>query len=144
MAQNDAAKTAAGKDVGQIGAQQYMFRGHPAANKVYHDTSPNGNGTFDFVYKEGDQFIVVEAKGLGGRRRTRNAGTSTAPDYVQQGNGRYLDDVIDNMIASGGEKATIARQLKAARQNGKLTYMEVATKKDGAKKWFTVSEFRLS
>jgi hypothetical protein len=142
-----AAKTAAGREVGVVGAERFMAREHPSANQIYKDTSGNGNGTFDFVYIEGDQFLVPEAKGLGGRRRTKNKNRGiegAVRDDVQQGNTSYFDTTIEEMIAAGGDQRAIGLQLKAARLEGKVTYMEIATKRDGPKKWFTISEFRLS
>ncbi len=122
-----------------------MTANRKAATKKYQDTTPNGNGTFDYVYQEGEQFIVVEAKGLGARRRSRNAGTKAAPIHVQQGRQPYLENIIDVMAASGGRQASVAKDLRMALNNKKLTYMEVATKKNGLKqRWFTVTNFKLS
>ncbi len=138
-------KKAAGREVGTVGAERYMAKNRKTATKVYQDATPNGNGTFDYVYKEGDQFIVVEAKGLGGRRRTRNAGTKADPIHLQQGSRPYFNDILKTMKVGTSEQKRIAEELEVALlTSGKVTYMEVATKKSGLKKkWFTITNFSM-
>jgi hypothetical protein len=136
-----------GRELGEAGAAQYM-EGHLQATQVYKQTTTNGNWDLDFVYKKGDQYYVVEAKSPNARPTVREAGVN--PDtnqkiYSIEGNDKYLRDTIDRLENFGNDlQIDIASQLQEALANGKVIYLEVATRKsDLGHNFFAVRTFKL-
>lgn len=140
-----ATKVAAGRQVGETGAQHYMNTRH-SSTALKH--TGHGKNDFDFVYLDEatKTYYVVEAKGLNGARRTRNVNPdlTAAPIHAQQGSADYLNGTIDAMINAGGVRAEIATKLRDAR-NGvggfRLAYLEVATTKGPAGPYFRVTHW---
>lgn len=106
-----------------------------------------GDDDLDFVFLDEAKktYYVPEAKGLEGRRRTRNLGTAKDPIHAQQGSVEYLKGTIDVMIESNDPvRRDIALKLKDAldgKDGFKLIYMEVATKKKVGGLGFTITHF---
>lgn len=80
-------------------------------------------GDFDQVWKVGDEFYVIEAKGGSGGLGTRMVGGIRA----EQGTGEYFGDIARNMSQRGATKEIrqLGDQLLAAQVNSKLKYMLV-------------------
>ncbi|MCZ2340648.1 MAG: hypothetical protein LC104_02495 [Bacteroidales bacterium] len=86
-------KDAAGKALGEAGADAYMT--NRGAILEYTGTSPNGNFDLDKVYKQGDRWVVVEAKGPSARPGVRQAGVDAETGevtYAMQGSQKYLEE----------------------------------------------------
>ncbi|WP_406401072.1 hypothetical protein [Streptomyces uncialis] len=91
-----------------------------AAEQKLHGPK-SGNHQFDQVYKQGDRYIVVEAKShvdtaLGSRRI----------DNVRhpQGSRKYFTDILREMQERSGDKA-LAKELAAALKEGRVDYVLV-------------------
>ncbi|MER5811935.1 hypothetical protein ABT143_27745, partial [Streptomyces sp. NPDC002033] len=105
----------------------------------------NGNDQFDQVYKHGDRYVVVEAKGnvgtdLGERR--------VAGDRVSQGTRAYFEDILAQMEKRGGtnpaEKALFDK-LDAALKAGKVDYVVVkGADNSGTYTGHTIQRFDIS
>ncbi|MEP6859865.1 MAG: hypothetical protein ABJE66_04550 [Deltaproteobacteria bacterium] len=111
---------------GQINDKSRLL-GEAAADELYktdpvYPKTPKGSasGDFDRVYKVGDEYHVVEAKGGASRLGTRTVGG----EVVEQGTSKYLDDIIANM-SKNPETKQLAKDLDLARKAGKVKYVLV-------------------
>ncbi|MEM6678129.1 MAG: DUF4157 domain-containing protein [Pseudomonadota bacterium] len=84
-----------------------------------------GRGTVDLLYKRGRQVIIVEAKG--GRSALGYRWTD-AMTRAQQGSVTYLRNMLDEMIAKGGDEAKYGRMVLDALNSGNLRYFHASTK----------------
>ncbi len=76
-----------------------------------------GSGTLDLIYQlPSGEFLVIEAKGAGGRLGTR----MVAGVEVQQGSKTYLKDVIKSMIERGSKAGASAEEKAQAREASNL------------------------
>lgn len=129
----------AARAYGEAGAEAFMSKRIPAAQKVH--TGQNGSHDLDFVYHDPatGKYYVVEAKGGTAARNTTNAnrgkfdanGDPLSPRNVQQGSKDYLDAQIDYMksLPDTDPRKLIGVQLDAARDANKIAYLEVHAKK---------------
>ncbi len=85
-----------------------------------HSTS----GDFDQVWKVGDEFHIVEAKGGSSGLGSRQVGEGLR---AEQGTIEYAKSIIDNMVKNGAtpEIRKLGRELEAALANGKVKYVLV-------------------
>jgi hypothetical protein len=94
---------------------------YKSAERVYPKSpKPSTSGDFDRVYKVGDEYHVVEAKGGAGQLGTRNIGGAVA----EQGTPQYLEDIIRNMRKNPATRQ-LADELAEAQRAGKLKYVLV-------------------
>ncbi|SDK94566.1 hypothetical protein [Streptomyces indicus] len=111
------------EDFGETVAEHgYMAEHHPDFVKQELDGPANGNDQFDQVWKHDDgRVVVIEAKGspdadLGSRRLPNG-------QRVSQGSREYFMDILRAMRKRG--EISLARDLKAALDSGKLEYVAV-------------------
>jgi hypothetical protein len=110
------------RQLGEHAAEGVMSgKGH----KLYplgktHSTS----GDFDQVWKVGDEFHIVEAKGGSGPLGSRQVSEGVR---AQQGTIEYAKSIIDNMIKNGAtpEIRKLGREMEAALASGKVKYVLV-------------------
>ncbi len=138
QALKDAQKKAA-KEYGEAGAQAFLSKKFPNAQKVH--TGQTGSHDLDFVYRDPQtgKYYVVEAKGGTAARNTTNAnrgkfdanGDPLPPKNVQQGSKDYLDAQIVYMksLPDSDPRKAIGVALDSARENNKIVYLEVHAKK---------------
>ncbi|TQV84276.1 hypothetical protein FKG94_06360 [Exilibacterium tricleocarpae] len=115
--------------LGEHAANAAINQQLPNAKKLHSDTPGDGKqGQFDSVYQDGDKIYIIEAKGAGGRRTTRN---NSKGDPVEQGTEEYRDEIIENMekeAKKDPELRKTVRALKKAVKQGKLEYLEIVQK----------------
>lgn len=85
-------------------------------------TTHSTSGDFDQVWKVGDEFHIVEAKGGSGRLGSRSVGEGIR---AEQGTIEYARSIIGNMVKNGAtpEIRKLGRELVAALGNGKVKYV---------------------
>lgn len=114
--------------LGELGADEFISREFPDAQKVYEGT---GSGQLDRVYRDPGpppRFIVVEAKG-GSARNTSSR--KKGDEQVQQGRHDYLESVLDSTSTKGGKKPMdegLRDKLIDGLDDGTLIYLEVSQK----------------
>lgn len=95
--------------LGEEVAQSVVAQKFPAAVLLHIG---EGSGTLDLIYKLGPgEFLVVEAKGAGGKLGTR----VIAGVEVQQGSKTYLRDVLKNMAERGLKKGATLEEKAGAK-----------------------------
>ena len=111
-----------GRQLGEHAAEALMSG---KGKKLYplgkmHSTS----GDFDQVWKVGDEFHIVEAKGGSSGLGSRQVGEGLR---AEQGTIEYAKSIIDNMVKNGAtpEIRKLGRELEAALANGKVKYVLV-------------------
>jgi len=140
-----AARTAAGRQLGEIGGERYMQR-QPNAALEYRQTTTGGQNDLDLVYRQGNRLVVVDTKGpnaaLGARRLNPNNANSP---FAMQGSKRYLELTIEAMRESGdAARVNIARELQRALDAGLLDYTAVSTRFSASgTTYFSVKRFIL-
>ncbi|MFD3872070.1 hypothetical protein [Streptomyces sp. NPDC058623] len=85
----------------------------------------NGNDQFDQVYRHGDRYVVVEAKG---NVRTELGERRVGGDRVSQGTRAYFRDILDQMEKRGEAnplEKELFDKLDAAFDAGKIDYVVV-------------------
>ncbi len=93
--------------------------------KVYPiGKSYSTSGDFDQVYKVGDEFHIVEAKGGSGSLGSRSVGVGAR---AEQGTIEYAKSIAENMAKNGATKEIrqLGYELQAAIMNGKVVYILV-------------------
>src|SRR5690606_32935976 len=113
--------TEASEALGEAGAEIVIHNKFPNATQVYKGS---GSSNLDLIYKNGDEFLIIEAKGGQSPLRTRTLSNGL---IVQQGTKAYLDDVLQAMTKKGGEQARIAWEIQIALNNGNVRYFKVQT-----------------
>jgi len=129
---DSAAANKAVERMGRKGAK-LLFNGdldssfaHKGAKLIYGGSRKGqGNGDLDLVFKKGNQYIVVEAKGGSSplRARTLTSGPQVGL-AARQGTRAYLQDVVMAMQGTGRTKKTraIGAELENAIDQGNVTY----------------------
>lgn len=109
----------------------------PVMNKI----AKGGSGEFDLIYKKGDKYAIIEAKGgkstLGSRKVTGKQ------ERAAQGSKKYLEEILDVMKEKDKK---LYKQLKEALEIGDLQYF-VARQKfkpDNTIGDFDIKEFDLT
>ena len=124
---------ALGKLRAQINEQSRQFGENAAegimkgrgAKKVYPlDKIYSTSGDFDQVWKVGDEFQIVEAKGGSSGLGSRMVGEGVR---AEQGTAEYAKSIADNMAKNGAtrEIKKLGRELQTAIANGKFKYILV-------------------
>jgi hypothetical protein len=105
-----------------------MPRGSFTFSQAFDGT---GSGVFDRVYRvvprDGSPpiYIVLEAKGAGGRLGVRN----TPAGLAQQGTRDYFDSILTSMRAAG--YAELVNDLRRSRDGGRLRYVMTSARSNG-------------
>ncbi len=99
-----------------------------------------GTGDFDRIYKDGDRFIIVEAKGGASTLGSKKIDGKS----VQQGNKKYFEAIIENFRKAGKDK--LADDLVKSLKGKKIDYYKVKQgfKPDGSLKPTEISKFDLN
>ncbi len=111
--------------IGEHGAESAIKTRYADPELVYGGPgAASKSGDFDQVWKAGDQYIVVEAKGgsapLGSRR--------VSNQVASQGTREYFEEIVRLMSKSKNpETAKLADELTEAMKAGKVTYLEART-----------------
>lgn len=115
---------------------------HQAVPELYDDIikkeelygPANGNDQFDQVYRRDDgRFVVVEAKS--NVKTTLNSRQLPGGGSAMQGSREYFFDILRKMqerARAHPSEGSLARELKTAQELGKLDYILVKGKSDGA------------
>jgi hypothetical protein len=96
-----------------------------------HRPGTPGNSNFDQVYKvdyldgQKPDYVVHEAKAPSGPASERIVQTAEGPKVYQQGHPAYFDDTLQAMERRGGADAELAEELRKAKKDGRLDYVEV-------------------
>jgi hypothetical protein len=103
----------------------------------------------DLVYKQGDTYYVVEAKGRKAVPTARQVpgefiGTNE-PAYAMEGSRKYLDVTLKAMAESGdAARRAIALELQTALNNGKVVFLEVRTRpRPNGTAYYSVKKYNL-
>jgi hypothetical protein len=138
----------ASQELGERGAEILLGRlGPDFAGATRLPYRPSAKGDFDMVYKKGDVFIVVEAKGGNSPLRT----ITRDRQVIQQGSRPYFLETLKSMQGGrrSAESRNMAGQLEAALKAGKVRYIKAQTPINAeggapALKQFKFSEFDLA
>lgn len=114
-----------------VAEHHYIAAEHPGAVRQPLDGPKNGNDQFDQVWKDGDRYVVIEAKsstdtGLGARNLPSGK-------RVSQGTREYFLDIIREMQERGKKNPAerkLAADLAEALDDGKLDYVVVKGEKN--------------
>jgi hypothetical protein len=105
-----------------------MPRGAFTLSQAFDGT---GSGVFDRVYRvvprDGSPpiYIVLEAKGAGGRLGVRN----TPLGLAQQGTRAYFNSIVESM--NRGDTAALAQELRSSATRGRVRYVMTASRVSG-------------
>jgi Holliday junction resolvase len=122
---------------------------HERATRLYRQTGAGGQKDLDLVYKKGDTYYVVEAKSRKASYSVREVPNEFVregqPAIAIQGSRKYLDITIDSMSTSSDPaKRQIARELRRAIQEGKVTYLQVRTSpRTNQSAYYSVTQYKL-
>jgi Pretoxin HINT domain len=142
----------ASKDLGELGAEQYMTKQLGATRVPKPANTGGGQYDLDQVYKLGDTYYIVEAKG--GRKaqeiarkvegETVTVGGVEYPAEAIQGSKQYLEMTLADMAKDGSPTQVLAEQLQIALAQGKVKYINVRTIPKGAgKASFSVKHYKI-
>ncbi|MEU5197861.1 hypothetical protein AB0G86_28105 [Streptomyces scabiei] len=129
-----------------VAEHHYIAAEHPGAVRQPLDGPRNGNDQFDQVWKDGDRYIVVEAKSSA----TTDLGARNLPSgkRVSQGTREYFLDIIREMQERGRKNPAerrLAAELAEALDDGKLDYVVVKGEKNaGQYAGYRVREFDIA
>jgi hypothetical protein len=129
-----------------VAEHHFIAAEHPGAVRQPLSGPRNGNDQFDQVWKDGDRYVVIEAKSstdtaLGARNLPSGM-------RVSQGTREYFLDIIDEMRKRGEDdpdELLLAEKLEAALADGKLDYVVVKGEKNaGAHAGYRVRQFDIA
>ncbi|MFF6786728.1 hypothetical protein [Streptomyces sp. NPDC012510] len=114
-----------------VAEHHYIAAEHPGAVRQPLDGPKNGNDQFDQVWKDGDRYVVIEAKSTA----TTELGARNLPSgkRVSQGTREYFLDIIREMQERGRTNPAerkLAADLAEALDDGKLDYVVVKGEKN--------------
>ncbi|MCI5121296.1 MAG: hypothetical protein D3908_08945, partial [Candidatus Electrothrix sp. AUS4] len=111
----------------QLGEQaaEGVMKAKSGAKKIYpHGKSYSISGDFDQVWKVGDEFHIIEAKGGSSGLGSRAIGEGVR---AEQGTVEYATSIAENMARNGATKEIrqLGQELRAAIRDGKVKYILV-------------------
>ncbi|MGW1675591.1 hypothetical protein [Streptomyces sp. NPDC002324] len=114
-----------------VAEHHFIAAEHPGAVRQPLSGPKNGNDQFDQVWKDGDRYVVVEAKSTS----TTELGARNLPSgkRVSQGTREYFLDIIREMQERGRKNPSerrLAAELAEALDDGKLDYVVVKGEKN--------------
>lgn len=115
-----------------------------------HTPGTPGHSNFDQVYKvdhlDGSKpdYVIHEAKAPSGDPSERKVVVNGETKYYEQGHPAYFADTLSAMERRGGDEALLAEELRKAKKDGRLDYVEVRaqTNEKGAQHELTGWKYR--
>jgi hypothetical protein len=111
--------------IGEQGAASAIKTRYANPELVYGGPAAGSkSGDFDQVWKVGDRYIVVEAKGGAAPLGSRRVGD----DVAMQGTPEYFEKIVELMSKSKNpDTARLAKDIEKAAEAGKVSYVEART-----------------
>jgi hypothetical protein len=129
-----------------VAEHHFIAAEHPGAVRQPLSGPRNGNDQFDQVWKDGDRYVVIEAKSS--TDTALGARNLPSGKRVSQGTREYFLDIIDEMRKRGEDdpdELLLAEKLEAALADGKLDYVVVKGEKNaGAHAGYRVRQFDIA
>ena len=119
------------EEIGEIGAREYMTK-QIGATRLDVTPAGLGNRQLPQVYKKGDTYYVVEARGgKGGLETSRQVPGEVlrdgSPAYASVGSEQYLRLMLKDVAAAGGPHGALAVELEQALGTGRVMYLMIKT-----------------
>ena len=104
--------------IGEHNVRLFIRKNHPSARILLEG---QGSGVFDFIYREGNNIIIAEAKGGSGKRGTRIY--KKTGKEVSQGTKDYVLSILDDM-----KDTVLAKEIRDKLANNQVSYIEIAAR----------------
>ena len=104
--------------IGEHNVRLFIRKNRPSARILLEG---QGSGVFDFIYREGNNIIIAEAKGGSGKRGTRIY--KKTGKEVSQGTKDYVLSILDDM-----KDTVLAKEIRDKLANNQVSYIEIAAR----------------